>query len=227
MQVRTIFFLVIVLGIAASAACGDEGDNLPSGNLAVSWLVGTSGCDQLGVETVAVLIEGGELSGTNVRTFQCGETSATISGLPPGIYDLTLRGRDAAGVDRFQGIYRNAEVRSGGTTTVGTIRLTALPATIDVTWYFDNGRMCAHNDVDLIGITLFEDEYEVLTAQADCALGGMTIDEVPANSYIIDVVARDSDGIIQFNGQEEIEVDRGDIADLEVRLLPIRTDVSE
>ena len=227
MQVKSLFFLVIVLGMAVSTACGDDGENLPAGNLRVNWLVGTSGCDQLGVETVAVLIEGGELSGTNVRTFQCGETSATITALPAGIYNLTLRGRDGAGVDRFEGTYRNAEVRSGGTTTVPTIRLTALPATIDVTWYFDNGRMCAHNDIDVIGITLFEDEYEVLTAQADCALGVITIDEVPANTYIVDVVARDFEGIIQFNGQEEVEVDRGDLADLEVRLLPVRTDVTE
>ena len=227
MQLRSSLFLAIVLGIATNAACGGEGEDLPTGNLTVNWLVGTSGCEQLGVATVAVLLEGGELSGTNVRTFQCGETSATITALPAGIYDLTFRGRDSAGVDRFQGVYRNAEVRSGGTTTVPTVRLTALPATIDVTWYFDNGRMCAHNGIDVIGITVFEDEYEVLTGQADCALGVMTIDDVPANSYIIDVVARDSAGIIQFNGQEEIEVDRGDVSQLEVRLLPVRTDVTE
>ena len=82
-------------------------------------------------------------------------------------------------------------------------------------------------DVLRFGVDQVEDEYEVLTAQADCALGIMSIDEVPANTYIIDVVARDGEGIIQFNGQEEIEVDRGDVADLEVRLLPVRTDVTE
>lgn len=227
MQTKSRIFLVVALVAVLSAACGGEGDDLPPGSLTVNWLVGTSGCGQLGVDTVAVLIEGGELQGTNVRTFQCDQSSATISGLPPGIYNLTLRGADATGVDRFEGAYTNVEIRSGGTTSTPTVRLTALPANIEITWYFDNGRMCTHNGVDTIGITFFEDEYEVLTATANCASGGMLIDEVPANSYIVDLVGRDSEGIIQFNGQEELIVDRGDNTELEVRLLPVRTTVDD
>lgn len=225
MQSKAVFFVLVAVGALLIAGCGDDQAALPPGSVSVNWLVGTSGCSGLSVDTVAVLIEGGELSGTNVRTYPCSAGEATLSGLAPGVYDLTLRGQDQQGVDRFEGEARNVDVRSGGITSVPTVRLTALPAVIDVTWYFDNGRMCAHNEIETVGITLFQDEYEVLTGEAPCQDAAMTIDQVPANTYVIDLVARDASGNIQFNGQESLVVERGDQTAIEVRLLPLRTGV--
>lgn len=215
--------LIAALGLAA-VGCGDDAGALPPGNMNIHWLVGSSGCEQAGVDTIAVFITGEGILGTDLRTFECEAETALLTGLPPGVYDLSLRGRDTQGVDRFAGAVTGVQVRSNGTTSVQTVRLSALPAELRVSWYFDNGRMCSYNQIRQVDIVLFEDEYEIYSATADCTLGVVELEDIQADTYMVDVAAIDDGGRARFNGQEEVRVDRGDRADVEIRLMEIGAD---
>jgi hypothetical protein len=214
---RTTPLLVLVALGSCLTACSDEPAELPRGSIQVSWLVGTGGCDASGVADVAVVLNGGE-SGTSIRTYSCNQGQATLTDLEPGTYDISLRARDSAGVGRFGGTASNVVVRSEGTTTVPTVRLNALPATIQVTWYFENGRFCAYNNVETVEITLFEDEYEIYSTSVACDAGEAFLEDQQADTYIVDLLGRDPDGLARYNGQDEVTVNRGDSVAVELRL---------
>ncbi len=212
------FSWILTLLATTLFACGDDGADLPPGNVTVSWAVGTSGCDTLGVESVAVMVEGGERNESVVRSFACTDGGATVTGLTPGAYRVTLRGRDSLGVDRFGGEAPRIDVRSGGTTTLGTVVLSALPASIEVSWYFENGRMCAQNGATGVRIILFDDEYVDATLETDCANAIAVLEGIQAGSYIVDVSALDELGTATHSGQDQLVIDRGDRTGVEIRL---------
>jgi hypothetical protein len=213
--------LLAALGLVA-VGCGDDGSSLPPGNVNLHWLVGSSGCAQARIETIAVFITGERALGTDVRTFACRDNGALLTGLPPGVYDFSLRGRDAQSVDRFGGELRGVEVRSNGTTTPGSVRLSALPAELRVSWYFENGRMCSFNRVATVDVVLFEDEYEIYSTSAECAAAEIELTDVQADTYVVDVLGLDEGGRAMYAGQQEVTVDRGDRVSVEVRLQAIQ-----
>ncbi|MCA9563466.1 MAG: hypothetical protein KC561_08250 [Myxococcales bacterium] len=216
MQIKTRFLISTLLVGAALAACGDDPEAPPPGTVELSWLVGTSGCAQSEVETVAVLLSGE--GATNVRNFDCADGGAVIEGLEPGSYSAILEGLDEDSIARFGGESASISVRSGGISTVPTIRLEALPAEVEVSWYFENGRLCGSNGVEDVLVTFFRDEMAYRTESGPCEGEILIIDEVPANTYIVDVVGRDDRGVALFNGQDELTVGRGESADIEIRL---------
>jgi hypothetical protein len=221
---RLTFCALLVASLAA-LGCGEDPEDLPPGQIAVSWLVGTSGCTASNIDKVAIFLADGS-SATTVHTFDCedgevgggGGGGVVISSVRPGTYDLVLRGRDADGFDRFGATYANVVVRSEGTASVSTVRLSALRATIRVSWYFDNGRLCDYNDVETVEATLFEDEYIELTQSAPCDAGLMEIEDIEAGSYTVDLVGRDDAGRLLYNGQDSLVVDKGDYAEADIRL---------
>ena len=219
---RLAFCAVLLVSLTA-VGCGEDPADLPPGQIAVSWLVGTSGCAASNIDTVAIFLADGSAA-TTVHTFDCedGEVGrgggVTISSVQPGTYDLVLRGRDTNGFDRFGASYSNVVVRSEGTASVSTVRLSALLATIRVSWYFDNGRLCDYNDVETIEATLFQGEYVEQTQSAPCDSGEMEIDDIEAGSYIVDLVGRDGTGRLVYNGQDSVVVDKGDYAEADIRL---------
>jgi hypothetical protein len=215
-----IGLMASVLGLLA-AACSDEPAALPGGAMQLSWLVGTGGCEASGVDTVGVALVGGSSTTPTVYSYPCGQGSVTLSDLAPGTYDVSLYGNDPSGVARFGGQASNVQVRSEGTTTVATIRLSALPARIDVAWYFENGRLCSYNNVEDIEITLFRDEYEIFSTTSECGPGTLLLEDIQADTYVIDLLGRDSQGVARFNGQDEVIVERGDTAQVEIRLMEI------
>jgi hypothetical protein len=220
---QTLSIVLFALVGANMVGCGDETASLPAGSMQLSWLVGTGGCEASAVETVAVYLHREVAAGTDLRTFACSDGEALIDGLEPGIYTISIRGRDAAGVDRFGDEQDSLEVRSSGTTTVPTFRLSALPARVVVSWYFENGRLCSFNEVSTIDIVLFEDEYEIYADTFGCDAGEAELLDIQADTYIVDVVARDESGMALFSGQEEVTVDRGDQSIVEIVLAELAT----
>lgn len=220
---RRLALCALLVASLAALGCGEDPEDLPPGQIAVSWLVGTSGCAASNIDTVAIFLADGSAA-TTVHTFDCedGEVGrgggVVISSVRPGTYDLVLRGRDNDGFDRFGATYGNVVVRSEGTASVSTVRLSALRATIQVSWYFDNGRLCDYNDVETVEATLFEDEYIELTQSAPCDAGLMEIEEIEAGSYVVDLVGRDDAGRLLYNGQDSVVVDKGDYAEADIRL---------
>jgi hypothetical protein len=212
--------LVAALGLTA-VGCGDDTGSLPPGNLSIHWLVGSSDCERAGVTTIAVFLTGERALGTDVRTFDCRDGGALLTGLRPGVYSLSFRGRDANNVDRFGGEVTGVEVRSNGTTTVQTVRLSALPAEMRVTWYFENGRMCAFNGVANVEIVLYRAEYEIFSTVVPCIDALVELQDIQADTYDVEVLGLDDGGRARFVGQEQVQVGRGDRATVEVRLVAV------
>jgi hypothetical protein len=187
------------------------------GELEVSWRVGTSTCTDAGVHTIGATLDGQE----EETLFPCSDGSGILPRLEPGNYELQLVGRDADGIPRFASTPEKVRVDSGVSDTLPTMLLGALPASITTTWYFDNGRMCGHNGVDTVEITLFDDDYLVTTEPADCAEGLFELTDVRAGGYQINVMGRDSEGRAVFNGSAQVELGIGDHHTVEVALVSL------
>lgn len=202
-----------------SLGCGEDGAELPPGNISLSWLIGSTGCESASVTTMAIYLHGG--AETELFTYDCGSSDVLITSIPPGSYEMSLRGRDSTGIDRFGGEAVGIVVRSEGTTTVPTVRLSALPAVLWVNWYFENGRMCHYNEIESVDIALFQNEQLMENYIVDCDAGFVQLDDVQAEAYIIDLVGRTQSGVAVFSGQNSITLDRGDVGEVEIQMAPI------
>ncbi|MBN1945270.1 MAG: hypothetical protein JW797_06305 [Bradymonadales bacterium] len=214
--------VIIVSILAVLPACGTDPVDLPPGSLSLGWIVGTGGCEAAGIRTVIVGLKASGEEGTSLYSYECGDGEITIGGLTPASYDVTLQGRSADGRDRYGAVLRDVEVRSEGNTRVGTVRLSALPAKITASWYFENSRMCSYNSVIEVTISLFDQQdYEQYNQVESCLVGEAALLGVDADRYLVNIDGRDSEGDILFNGQEEVVVDRGDEIRVEVCLSPV------
>jgi hypothetical protein len=212
---------ISVLFATCFAGCGGTTESLPPGNISISWLMGSSGCQLLDIETVVISLESSDSAKNFSETAACDAGSSELEDIEPGSYSLILTGHDAEETTRFQGDAGQIEVRSGGTITVPTVQLSALPSTISVTWYFENGRMCGHNEIETVDITLFDNEHLLSTEVSPCADGIYILENILSGDYVVDILARDVDGVAQFSGQESIEIDRGDFMEIEVVLMEV------
>jgi hypothetical protein len=203
------------VGLVAGCVIRGKGEPEPeaqTGTVEISWRVGPSTCEVAGVSEVEVDIGG--VGGT----FACADEAATLT-VPAGTYDLTLVGLDGAGDARFGGEATGVSVSGGSTTTVPTVTLGALPATVVVYWSFVNGQLCAANGVEEIEALLFDEDLVIqgeLTAACNDAT--LTLEDIDAGTYTVDLSGRDTSGTEQFAGSATIEVDRGDTVEITVQL---------
>jgi hypothetical protein len=216
---RRFQVLIMLLFVSVLVQCGDNTDTLPPGTITVGWRIGSAGCEASGITTVKVQVTGATLTTAATTSYQCSTGEAEIQNLVPGTYNLTLYGQDAQGNNRFGGTSTGVQVRSEGNTDVGTVQMTALPASLTVTWFFHNSRMCAANDVHAVTVTLFDaQDYEQGAADAACEDGEAELTPIEAGTYVVDVVAKNDTNDILFTGQSNITLDRGDQAMVEVEL---------
>lgn len=192
----------------------DGSDDLSPGTVEISWQVGPAGCDAAGITDVDVDIGG--VGGT----FACNDLQATLS-VPQGSYELTLSGLDGTGFPRYEGVAHNVVVASGQVTSVPTVIMSALPASVSVTWYFENGKLCAANAVDTVEAVLYDQEFAVDTVDAPCDDGILMIEDVQPGDYLVSLLGRDGGGIVVFGGESSVTLDKGDTADVEVVLSPM------
>ena len=203
----------VVLMAISLLGCHREEPRPVPGDIKVSWQVGTSSCAEAEVTSIAVFVDDED----EASEFGCGDPSGTISSIDPGGHNLELYGRDKDDNNRYFG-ETGVTVKSDQTTTVPTVQLSALPATLTTTWYFENGRMCGHNGVETVDISLFEDEYLIDSAEADCAEGLHVLEDIKAGSYDVSVLGRDSQGVVTFVGETPVDLDKGDNLEVEVEL---------
>lgn len=202
-----------MLALAAlSAACslGGEDPTVVDGALTVPWQVGAGGCLASGVEEVVV--EVGEAS----ASAPCADGQLTLE-VPPGDQVVDLWGLDASGIARYSG-QTTATLREGESITVPTVILGALPATLDVTWYFENGRLCGGNGVVDVEIVIFEDDFVVDTLLTPCDDGIERMRDLLAGDYTVSVLGRDAGGAVTFSGSTPVTLDKGDLGLVEVQL---------
>jgi hypothetical protein len=184
------------------------------GEVEVSWQVGPSSCEEAAVETVEV-----ELGGT-VRTFPCTDEGATVTA-PEGRHDLVLRGLDAEGIARYEGEGGRVRVHPGQTNSVPTVILSALPASIAATWFFENGHLCSQNGVDQIEVTLFDAGDAIEHSEmVPCEQGAIEFMELEAGRYALLLLGRDGEGNVHHAGTSQLEAGRGDHLSVEIMLTP-------
>jgi len=190
---------------------GPSGDG--DGQVQVNWLVGSAGCDSAEVATVEVTI------GTDTEDFACGDGTATLT-VPSGSYDVALQGLDADGVARYAGDGGVVDVYGGQTSTVPTVVMSALPATLTTIWYFKNSHLCAANGVSDVEINVFDAE-DVLkgTATVACDDGTATLTDLEAGGYAVLALGRDAAGQEIYSGSKQIDLARGDDAQIEIPLV--------
>jgi hypothetical protein len=212
--------MVSWLGVSAMtllAGCvvteeGSEDDVLP-GRVSIHWQVGPSGCEAAGVADIQVDIGG--VGGT----FACDDGGAEVS-VPAGSYELELLGLDAGGFARYEGNAHNIVVNANQTVDVPTVVLSALPADVAVTWFFDNGKLCASNGVFEVEAILYDsDDFATEPVIANCDDGQLLISEVQPGPYVLSLLGRDDGGIVIYRGESQITLEKGDLATVDVELV--------
>jgi len=200
----------LFLAVAALTACSSMEPEPLDGTLTVSWQVGTQGCEASGVTDVEVEVDG------RLRSAACtqGELSMTV---PAGDHPVTVWGLDGEGVARYEGS-ASVSVYEGEAVTLPTVVLGGIPAALDVTWYFENGRLCGGNGVADVEIVVFDDDFIVTSLATMCDDGIERLEGLQSGLYTVSVLGRDDAGTIQFSGSELVEVDKGDLGFVEVML---------
>jgi hypothetical protein len=194
------------------AACSLEKEDIPAdGTVTVQWQVGASGCELSGVKDIEIDIDG------RVETSPCAAGAATVPA-SPGRHTVDLYGLDADGVARYAGS-DSVTVYEGEDSPMSTIVLGALPASVDVTWYFENGRLCGGNGVTDVQIVIFDNDFIVESLETACDDGIERVSDILAGDYTISVLAYDSNGAVAFSGNSDATLDKGDQAFVEVMLI--------
>jgi len=184
------------------------------GEIDFSWQIGTSGCTTAGVETVEVDL------GDESALFDCVSGGGSMT-VPAGLYDVEMTGFDSVGVARYSGSYEDVQVSGDDFATVPTVVLGALPATMTVTWFFENGRLCGSNDVSELDIIVFDNDFILEVFTTECDDGIEQVGPVLSGSYTIQIVGRDSLGTAAFIGDSDTDLEKGDDTAVEIELLEI------
>lgn len=206
---------IAVVGLATGCVIRDDSEDPPAstGTVDISWRMGPSGCEVSGITEVEVNIGG--VGGT----FDCADEAASIN-VPAGTYDLVLTGLDGAGDPRFGGEALDVTVNGGSTTTVPTVVLGALPATLRVFWSFENGQLCASNDVEDVEAYLFDDSSVIQSQLAtSCDEAELTLEDIDAGTYTLSLSGSDESGTENFSGSVEVILERGDTSEVTVQLI--------
>ncbi|MCB9684671.1 MAG: hypothetical protein H6735_06530 [Alphaproteobacteria bacterium] len=188
----------------------DPGTPGAPGTIELSWTVGAAGCEAAGVADIEVQV------GQQTQTFACAAGEATISAAP-GRYDIDAIGLDADGAERYSGS-TSVSVISDETSSAHVV-LSALPAALRLTWFFENGRLCSANGVSDISATLFDDQDFLIDEQdVDCDAGELEFAELMPGTYAAVLVAHDGSGVPLFEGDATADLDKGDHLMVEVEL---------
>lgn len=201
-----------------ATGCGEEASEDP-GVLTLGWRVSPLGCEASGVKNVELHLDGLDDQPGLTQTWSCNAGRAILDGLLPGRYAFTLTGRDDAGRATFASPRTQLAVQPGRVTTYNDARLTARPGQVNVTWRFDNGHLCASNGIDHVFIGVYDaDAYVMQETLLPCADGTGTLEGLPSGSFFVEVLGLAPDMTSLFRGIQEIQLERGDEASLDVTL---------
>ena len=216
LQVARPCFWLLILGACNGGKDADSAGPA-DGSISLSWTVGSSGCEEAGVETVAVLISTVDPM-TELGSFPCSSLSGALD-VAPGTYDLAIRGRDSNGIDRYGGAADAVVVTEAGSVALGNILLSSLPATLSVNWVFDNGMLCAQNLASTIVVNLFDSgDFLAQTADASCNDGTAVLANVNGGLWTVALQGKDDAGNVGWEGSADVTVEAGVPATVTVTL---------
>lgn len=218
MSNRTLHvFLIAIVAALVSAGCGEAVEPTADGEMELTWEVSPRGCEAAGVQQVQVDLEYEQ--GVVTEKFPCQKRAATIGHLTPANYTLQLWGLDKAGDSAFGSTRRDVTVHGGETTSPETVRLTAQPGELRVSWRLKDGVLCGSQNIDQVELTLY-DMQDVLIREksAACTNGQAMLGDVPPGTYQLEI--RDASGESGFRALTEVQVERGKATEAEVVLSP-------
>lgn len=205
-----------VLAMGGVVACGEDVAPLDNGSVSLTWDVSPKGCKDSGVTEVEVALENSYYEFK--ERFLCEKGQAQLGSIYPGNYRLNVSGFDKSAQVTFAAAQKSVTVRGAKIETVGHVRLTAKPASVEVAWLFDNGRVCGANDVEKIDVIVFDDKgYEVASSSFGCNDGSGVVKGIPAGKYVVEVSAQVG-GKTAFEGQSDVELDRGEAGQVDVKI---------
>ena len=209
----------LLLAICLLAGCGEEAESKDPGALSLSWRVSPLGCADSGVDLVAIEIDGPSTPPTAGLVYACDVGRAVLEELDPGHYDIRLLGVDTTGKSTFVSESTSVGVSPKTITPVDQFRLTAKPARLEVSWYFDNGRLCSSNGVREIAIGVYDkDAYAIEEQVVQCESGQGVVEDLQSGSYLIEVLGMAADQTGLFQGLQPIDLKRGDQSAIEISL---------
>ncbi len=210
---RLAFALAAVLAAVATSGCNTESEPAPLGTLDLTWTLGPNSCEEAGLSRIAV-----ELDDAVVREADCDDGGVVIEDLEPGNRQLTLTGLDADDVVRFAAKPETVRIVAEEVTDAEDVLLSALPARVDVTWYFTNGRLCSTNDIDDVELSVWRDGFLEGSADAACDEGTASIAGLSSGTFVLELRALDRRGEAVTTTESEVVLDKGDRRELEVPL---------
>lgn len=200
----------------ALLGCGDA-EPLGPGALEVSWETSPRGCEDSGVEQINIQLTKDDVSTDNL--FPCKDGEALLEDIESAEYSLTAKGLNADGATIFISETSSVKVDAESTKTVETLVLKAKPAELTVKWQFDDGSMCNAVGVSEVKVSIFdESDFGVADETFECNEGVHLFDALKgAGKYTVIVEGEGSEAKI-YKGEESIELERGEEADIVVRL---------
>jgi|GEM_PF-3516641 len=205
-----VFCSLILL---TSVGCGDPVDALGDGSLSLEWQVNPLGCAQAGVQDVQVNLYNAYRS--YEEHFNCEDSSAIVSGIEAGTYELEVTGNNREGQAIFSVKPRKITVSAEKLNTTKPLLLSAKPAQVEVVWGFENGLVCGGNGVAEVEVAFYDDlSFEHHRSRVLCDAGSATIGGLVSGDYFIEVSSVESSE--KFSGLETLHVERG--AQLKVRV---------
>jgi hypothetical protein len=213
----SILALVYLSGAASRCDAPEEGE--PPGAAQILWRVSPLGCEAAGVEVIRVRMEGPTVPAPELLNFRCADELGLVDALEMGRYTVTLEGLDQDGDVTFLSPPMGFSVSPQTTTVTPTVRLSARAAQLEVAWYFENGRLCASNEVDQVVLSVFDADAFLVGEQAfpcDHGVGGL--EGLQSGTFWVEVLGLSAGGVTLFRVLEQVELKRGQEATLELGL---------
>lgn len=210
----SVLFSLVVLGLAGIlTGCGEPVDSLGDGSLSLAWEVNPLGCDEAGLKDVQVNLHNAYRS--YEEHYSCEQSSAVISGIEAGTYQLEVTGNDRDNQAIFSVQPRKITVSAEKLKTTETLRLSAKPATVEVVWGFENGLVCGANDVSELEIAFYDElSFEHKRTRVGCDEGVATIEGLFSGDYFVEVSSVGDSAA--FGGLNTVHLKRG--AEIKVRV---------
>ena len=214
-QLSNILLLVVLAAFLWS--CDEEVAIEEPGGLSIQWRINPLGCLDSGVQIITAEIHGPSAPAEVV--YPCDNGRTLVDNLTPGRYRVRLYGVDASGRATFASAEINTGVSSGTITPVEPIQLTAKAARVEISWFFQNGRLCAQNGVTEVTIGVYDyDAYAIDEQSYECGTARGAIDGLHSGAYLIHVLGKGADGVGLFEGLTPLDLRRGEEATIEVEM---------
>jgi hypothetical protein len=179
--------LIALLSPALLLACGPTPEALAPGDVELPWTIPPAGCEAAGVDTIEVTLAGSQGRFSEQRP--CDDGALSLAEVPFGRYTLSMRGL-AQGRPVHEAQQTLLVVRPDLATVAPTTVLTALPASVALSWRFADDKRCEERAVETFLIGLY-DPAGALIASTDvpCDAATHTLSELPAGSWTIGLTA--------------------------------------